>query len=203
MNPQTLSTSLSRVIVKHSPEFKRKEDHIRYGLEWTISGILQISTILIVATVLGILVESLVFLFVGMILRSTAGGIHFKKHMYCYIYSTLSVIGLAFISKLFIFNVWSEPYVFIGLVSTGLFITFIRAPRLYVKKKCFTTKQKAQYKYISMLLFISFSYVSWIMVDVSIKQVIQLALMHQIFVLTNIGEYTFIFTEKILGGNIK
>lgn len=201
MNPRSLSINLSKSITKNAPEFALKEDHIRYGLEWTISGIFQTFAILMFTIPLGVFVESLIFLLVGVVLRTFAGGVHFKNYYFCFIYSTVTITWLSYQAKTSVFDqfftsVWIQSLTLI----VSVIILFFYAPRLYLKKECFTPKQQKGYKYAAIAVFSIIFLASQFIDSLSIKQVIYLALFHQLFVLTNTAEYLFTKLETIIGG---
>lgn len=73
---------------------------IKYGLESIYILITKLTFIFIVAWILGIFKEMLIFLLLFNVIRTYAHGLHATKSYICLIVSTLCFIGLPYISKI-------------------------------------------------------------------------------------------------------
>src|SRR6056297_2860088 len=68
-----------------------KQEIYTYGIKQGILIIINITTVVGVGLVLGMLAESMVFLVTYMLIRTYAGGYHAKSQLSCYIFSTVAV----------------------------------------------------------------------------------------------------------------
>ena len=49
MTPNDIAKTVALKIVNAGSEYKEQEDEIRYGIEWLVSGLIQVSIVLILA----------------------------------------------------------------------------------------------------------------------------------------------------------
>ena len=83
---------------------KVKLEEIRYGLLGLYSMITKTIVIVILALILGVFKEFILFLIFYSILRSVGYGTHAKSNIMCWISSTLLLIGLPYIFMLITIN---------------------------------------------------------------------------------------------------
>lgn len=132
-----------------------------YGLFLLISNVLFISITILVGSIAGILVESLIFFIGFCTIRQYAGGYHANTELRCEV-STISIIGLSvFLMTLFTQRVHS---IILGVVATVFsVIIFIFSPidtdeklLAEVELKAFCKKTKIILVCIYLLILISF-----------------------------------------------
>ena len=91
-SPNILATKLSNRVVADNPVLLKNKDEIRYGLEWTFSGINQVIFVTLLAFPLQIFPEAMTILVAGAILRMFSGGAHFKNYYLCLVFSTFQIL---------------------------------------------------------------------------------------------------------------
>lgn len=75
-------------------------DVYQYGIEITLSSLLNISLVFIISLLLGDFLEGIVFLVCFIPLRSYCGGYHASTYFICNIVFAMTFIGVCFISKM-------------------------------------------------------------------------------------------------------
>lgn len=75
-------------------------EYYKYGIEITISSILNIVIIIALGIILGVLKESIIFLICFIVLRQFTGGYHADSYLKCNMYFALSFISLILIYKM-------------------------------------------------------------------------------------------------------
>lgn len=129
---------------------------IKYGLEGIYLTITKLIIILLLAYLLNIIKEVIVFLIIYNIIRMPSFGLHATKSWICLLSSTIIFIGLPFICKyIYISN---SIKVIIGLILV-LFI-YKNAPADTHKRPIINPKRRLFYKYCSTFIAIVFIYCS-------------------------------------------
>lgn len=114
---EKIAQRLTRYLIERDIILKEKRCIYQYGfqigLEVTINTIISIC----IAIMFNMVVETLVFFFVFILLRSYAGGLHLNSYMKCLIGSCLSLTGLLYVvGNIDLDNVLSEIIVVVSLV---------------------------------------------------------------------------------------
>ena len=129
---------------------------IKYGLEGLYLTISKLIIILLLAFILNILKEAIIFIIIYNIIRLTSFGLHATKSWICLLSSTLIFIGFPIICKfIYITNYFK---VIIGLILV-LFI-YKNSPADTHKRPIINHKRRTFYKYCSTFIAIIFIYIS-------------------------------------------
>lgn len=182
-----------------------KKSVIAYGL----IGILQVTTLFIIITIIGLLFDLLyesliIFLSVGFMRKST-GGAHSKTMNGCNIMSILSISLLAASSRYLLnhpFNMYVNLYTTIFIFVICFMIFYIRVPVDNPKKpivKPEKIKRLRKQSFYKLILFFLLTIVSIKLANYyerfySIAASIRLAMIWQVFTLTEIGT---LFLDKL------
>jgi accessory gene regulator B len=197
LTPNLISTAIADTIIIHNPDLNEKKDDIRYGLEWMISGLIQVTLTIMAAIPFGVVSEAIVILISGAALRMFSGGAHANSYFKCLFLSLFQIIVLSLIVT-YTPNLNEYNDVFLFLIVISGITVFIKAPVLNKKKNMFNTKEKRKLKYLSVFTFgilVASAYLPFLS---DFTYCIWLSLILQSFTLT------FLW-EKILsyGGNFK
>ncbi|WP_044894913.1 accessory gene regulator ArgB-like protein [Bacillus alveayuensis] len=195
--PNTISHHLADFIAKNNPKYINEKDQIRYGLEWVISGLYQFISVILLGHLFNTLSFSISALISGAMIRMFSGGIHFKKYIKCYIYSTLTIQLTGIFAARYSENLFSAKVYYTIVFLT--FIIFLKyAPKLYKTKELFNVTDKKRFKVISIcLLLLFFILTEFIIHDNKYVFCIWTSIALQAFTITNIGEKVILFLDKI------
>lgn len=134
---------------------------IRYGLEGLYLTITKLIIILLLAFILNLLKEVIIFLILYNIIRMPSFGLHATKSWICLLSSTIIFIGFPIICKyLYITNYFK---VILGLILV-LFI-YKNAPADTHKRPIINQKRRIFYKYCSTFIAIIFIFCSILIND--------------------------------------
>lgn len=151
---------LMNLIKKNNNYDEEKLAIIRYGLEGLYLTITKLIIILLLAFILNILKEVIIFLVIYNIIRMTSFGLHATKSWICLLSSTIIFIGFPIICKLlYLTNCFK---VILGLILV-LFI-YKNSPADTHKRPIISPKRRMFYKYCSTFIAIIFIYCS-ILID--------------------------------------
>ena len=129
---------------------------IKYGLEGIYLTITKLIIILLLAYLLNIIKEVIIFLIIYNIIRMPSFGLHATKSWICLLSSTIIFIGLPIVCKyIYISN---SIKVIIGLILI-LFI-YKNAPADTLKRPIVNPKRRLFFKYCSTFIAIIFIYCS-------------------------------------------
>ena len=150
-----ISTCIS--YIKKQKEYPDIEiEKIKYGLESIYLTISKVIIISIIAAIIGIFKEMIVFLLIYNIIRMPSFGLHATKSWICLVSSTIIFIGIPFIC------IYLNAPIYIKIVVATLAIIFMfkNSPADTYKKPIVSKKRRCIYKYISTLITILFSFIS-------------------------------------------
>lgn len=100
-----ICTFLTNRIRKEMPEVDdEKAEIIFYGLQNILGEIPKTILLFLMATVLGILKETVITFILIMPYRSASGGFHLKSHIGCILGTSLYYFGIVFLSKYVVFS---------------------------------------------------------------------------------------------------
>lgn len=130
---------------------------IKYGLESIYILITKLTFIFIVAWILGIFKEMLIFLLLFNVIRTYAHGLHATKSYICLIVSTVCFIGLPYISKIIVIP--NMLKLILGIILTLLI--FKNSPADTHKRPIVSKKIRKKLKIKSTIIAIIFVMVSF------------------------------------------
>lgn len=135
-------------IKKHNNYSNTKLKEIEYGLIGIYLTISKITIILVLAMLLNILKEVLLFMILFNIIRTTAFGLHATKSWICLVSSTISFIGIPLIC--IYISVDNYLKVIIGIICTILI--FKNSPADTYKRPIINNKRRLVYKILSTII---------------------------------------------------
>ena len=130
-----------------TPNNKEYHDILIYGLEITLSILMNMILVLTLAVVLGIGIETFVFCLFFMPLRFFAGGVHAKSHLACIGVFFLCELGSIYISKIGL----STDLQYI-IISVLLVVSFLICIAYASKRKHTVESVKRIHRTLSLLL---------------------------------------------------
>ncbi len=157
-----------------------EEATIKYGLEGLYFLVTKLFVITLLAIVLGLFIEYLIFMIFYSIIRSISFGLHAKKSWMCWVSSTLTFIIVPFICKHVEFNNY-----FISIIGIITILAFYKnAPADTEKKPIVSPKRRLVYKYLSVFICIIFTIISLSIENSLISNCLIFALLVQSFMIS-------------------
>lgn len=163
------------IIIKNKNYNDIKLAEIKYGLEALYLTFSKLIIIGIIALILGILKELIIFLFIYNIIRATSFGLHASKSWICLISSTLTFIGLPIIMKITELNIIIK--IIIGLISMIGISLF--SPADTHKRPIVNKKRRKIYKVLSTITATIYIILSLIIKDTYLSNCFIFALILQ------------------------
>ncbi len=156
---QLLSKKILAFITKNTKIPIDETDVYKYGIEITISSVLNIVLIIILSLLLGNFVSGICFLFCFILLRQFTGGYHAESYFKCNL-----ALGVSYVCISLISNVFSRLPIHLleGLLIAGCITVVLYAP-VNNRHKQLTSKQKQQFKNISLIIYAVLGIVSVIL----------------------------------------
>lgn len=141
-------TLILKKIGKECPEYTEDQmSVVKYGLESLYILITKMIVLTLIASVMGILKEFLIFLILFGVIRSTAFGLHANKSWECYISSFILLVLPAWICLQFEMNFWIQ--LILGTFAVGYIYKY--APSDTKNRPIVSKKRRRIYKIISTL----------------------------------------------------
>ena len=195
---EQLASKLAIKIAEKIELDQEKKSVVAYGLV----GILQITTLFILITVLGIITgtfyESFIIFFSVGFMRKSTGGAHSKSMWGCNAVSVLSILFLALLSRyVFVMSITKEVNIAITIAvfAAGLFVFFAKVPvdspnkPIKSKDKIKRLRKESYMKILLLfavtLLSIHYAESSSRLYSVSVS--LRVALLWQMFTLIDLG----------------
>lgn len=143
-------------IKKNTDYNEVKLAEIKYGLEGIYLTITKMIIIFIIAFMLGIFKEVIIYLFIYNILRTPSFGLHATKSWICLISSILLFIGIPLLS------IYIEIPLIIKIIICilGIIFMFKNSPADTYKRPIVSKKRRNKFKFISTILVIIYSFIS-------------------------------------------
>ena len=150
-----------KIIKKHKNYNEEKLEEIEYGLTGFYMTIEKAIVIIILASILGILKETIIFLFLFNLIRLCSFGIHAKKSWMCLITSIIFFIGIPLISINININIYFK--LILGIIN--IILIYIYSPADTKKRPIVNKKRRKIYKIISSITAIVFVILSILIKD--------------------------------------
>jgi accessory gene regulator B len=182
--PSYLSKKISYQVVHFNPQFQKKQDIIRYGLEWLIGGINQVLLVTLCGAFLNILPEVMICLVGGALLRTFSGGSHFSGYYKCLFISTFQIIAISQLSSN-LDGLLSKEWIYYLCLSYSVLMVWIYAPRLNKKKDLFSQRKKRITKIISIIILLLYVLISEWVLNPSLITALWISVVLQAYSLTN------------------
>lgn len=133
-----------------------KKEELKYGLVAIYLLVTKLIIILILAFLLGILKEVILFTIIYIPIRAVSFGLHATKSWICLVSSTIIFVGLPFISKYLLIPTYLKSI--IGIIS--ILLMFKNSPADTHKRPIVNKKRRLFFKYSSVLISIIYTILS-------------------------------------------
>lgn len=145
------------IFIKKYNNYNDEElEKIKYGLEGIYLTLSKFVLISIIALILGIFKEMIIFTFIYNILRMTSFGLHATKSWICLISSTLLFIGIPYLCILLTISI--NIKIIVSIV--GIIFMFKNSPADTYKRPIVSKKRRNKFKFISSILTIIYAFIS-------------------------------------------
>ena len=167
------------LIEKNGNYNEEKLSIIKYGLEGLYLTITKLIIIFLLAYLLNIFKEMIIFLLIYNIIRATSFGLHATKSWICLITSTLIFIGFPIICK----YVYLTKYFRVALGLILILFIYKNSPADTHKRPIINKNRRLFFKYISTFIGIIFIYISILINDNFISNCLIFSLFVQSFMI--------------------
>lgn len=172
MKSKFISFSLN-LIKNYYPNYtKQQVAYLKYGIEGLYLFITKLFLILVMAFFLNILHELFLFMLFYSLIRLFSFGLHFDSSLKCLIASSISFLGLTYLSSIITIDIIYK--IIIGIVV--IIILFMYAPADTRKRPIVNIKRRFIYKTLSILIALVLLFTSFIIKDNLISNIILFAL---------------------------
>lgn len=169
------------IIKKSYPQYdEEKISIIKYGLEGIYLTVTKLIIICLIAYILGMFKEFVIFLLIYNIIRTFSFGLHATKSWICLLSSTLIFILVPLICKYIFIPIWYK--VIIGIILILLF--YKNAPADTHKRPIINKNRRLFFKYSSVLICVLFIYLSIFIDNMFISNCFILSLAVQAFMIS-------------------
>lgn len=180
MKELIINNSLA-LIRKQFPDYsEEKMEEIEYGLVGLYLTISKLIIIFLIAFLLGILKEVLIFMVIYNIIRATSFGLHATKSWICLVSSTLIFISAPVLCNLLTLPIWLR--IIIGIICICL--VFKNSPADTEKRPIVSPKRRRTYKILSTIIAIIFVVLTFIITDNFLANCFIFALVVQCFMIS-------------------
>ena len=153
---------------------------IRYGLEGIYLSLSKVIIIIILSLLLSIFKEVIIFMILFNIIRSTAFGLHATKSYICLISSLLIFILIPYLCLNIDINVYIKCIILIVCI---LYI-YKYAPSDTKKRPIVNRKRRAIYKFISVIIAITYSFIAILINNLFISNALLFSLIVECFMIS-------------------
>ncbi|MCK0469896.1 accessory gene regulator ArgB-like protein [Halalkalibacter sp. APA_J-10(15)] len=152
-------TKISRYVAKRLCMYTNRQqeiEHVRYGLEIILGGMLKWICLMGVAFILGVVPAMVATLLTFSIFRMATGGYHYSTYFRCFIAGLLSMTAISFVASKVMVQ-YNEQFLFISIsivFIVGLLCIYLYAPSNHFYKKSTKKQRKKLQQFAFILLFI-------------------------------------------------
>lgn len=165
-------------ILKYNNYDKIKQEELKYGLVAIYLLVTKLIIILILAFLLGILKEVILFTIIYIPIRAVSFGLHATKSWICLIVSTLLFVGLPFVSQYLLMPTYIK--LIIGIIS--ILLMFKNSPADTHKRPIINENRRLFFKYFSVIIAIIYTTLSIFINNNFISNSLLLTLIIQCFI---------------------
>lgn len=161
-----------------------KKEELKFGFASMYTTYSKLIIITLVALLIGIFKEYLLFLLAYNLIRTFSFGLHATKSWMCWISSTIIFLGIPFIATLI-----NIPQIIKIIIGSCLIITFfMNAPADTIKRPIINNNRRLFFKYVSTLLSFIYIFISLFIKDNFISNILFLSTLTQAII---ISPYTY------------
>ncbi len=143
-------------ILKYNHYDEIKQEELKYGLVGVYLLVTKLIIILILALILGIFKEVIVFTVIYIPIRAVSFGLHATKSWICLITSTIIFIGLPLVAKYLEIPIYIKSL--IGIIS--IILMFKNSPADTHKRPIVNKNRRLFFKYLSVIIAIIYTSLS-------------------------------------------
>lgn len=180
MKNAILNYSINTIRKKDSSYSEEQLAVIRYGFESIYILITKTIFIFMVAIILGIFKEVLIFTLLYNLIRTTSFGLHATKSWMCYVSSTIIFIILPYLCKIIDINMIIRSI--IGVIA--ILAIYKNAPADTYKRPIVSEKRRNNLKFISTMIAISMVFASLFIDNIFMHNAILLSLVTECFMIS-------------------
>ena len=145
-----ISTFISSEFVKHDIISEDAKNIYKYGIEITVSSIIGFIIVSIIGLLFNSLLQTIMFYFIFIFLRSLTGGYHAKTYLKCnLIFGIITLFVIVFSKSVYSMQISINVITFLFLPSVAIFIWL--APVENINKPIEMNK-RVYYKIISVII---------------------------------------------------
>lgn len=174
-----LNYSINSILSQHHDYDETKIAELKYGLEGFYIMITKAIVIFSLAIILGIFKEMILLLFFFNILRSTGFGLHASKSGICLFASSSIFLLLPFVAKIIIIPLYIKDI--LGIIS--IILIYLYAPSDTKKRPLVNKKKRTIYKLITTTNCIILVFISLIIKNEIISNLILFGIYIEIFLI--------------------
>lgn len=183
-------------------KFPTIEDQIEvytYGIQFFVGGFIKIFLLMIIAFILGIVVESLIVALTFASFRVIGGGWHMKSYVSCAIVSLTTFLGTALIAH----NIYNYlhttnlSYLISFCVVSGAYVIYKYVPKDTPNKPINTQEQIKKFKKWSLVYLIIWTLVMSLLVLLNIKIIVLASCLGILLEYSFIIPFTCWFYQKL------
>lgn len=174
-----LINNCMKYIEKNTHYEKTKLAEIKYGLESIYLSYSKLIIISILAIILGIFKEMVIYLLIYNLIRMPSFGLHATKSWICLLFSAILFIGVPYLCIVLTIPIILK--IIIGIV--GALLMFKNSPADTKKKPIINKKRRKVYKILSVILAIIFAICSILIKNNFISNCFLLGLVMQNFMI--------------------
>ena len=180
MKDAILNYSINTIRKKDSSYSEEQLAIIRYGFESIYILITKTIFIFMIAIILGIFKEVLIFTLLYNLIRTTSFGLHATKSWMCFVSSTLIFITIPYICKIIDINIIVRAIV--GVIS--ILAIYKNAPADTYKRPIVSKKRRDIFKFVSTIIAISMVFASLLIDNTFLHNSLLLSLVVQCFMIS-------------------
>lgn len=170
----------TQLIKEYYPETDDvKIEEYRYSLEGFYLTFTKMLVIIPLSIILGVFKEMIILLFFFNILRESAHGLHATKSWICLVSSSITFIGIPFLTKILIIPF--QLKLFLGII--GILLIYKYAPADTKKAPIIKKQRRNKYKFISTINCIILTILYLIIKDEILSNIIIFSIWIEIFLI--------------------
>lgn len=176
--------SLMNFVTSNQNLDETKKDELRFGFSSMYITYSKLVVITLVALILGIIKEYLIFLLLYNLIRTFSFGLHATKSWMCWISSTIIFLGIPYISTMITIPIFVKI-----IIGSYLIMRFsMNAPADTKKRPIISKKRRLFFKYVSTILAFIYILISVVIKDNLISNILFMAVFIQSII---ISPYTY------------
>lgn len=144
-----LSQRITEFLIREKSISEKDAEIYQYGVEITISSLLNIILVMLVSAVVQSIISGIVFLSVFITLRQFSGGYHAKTYFRCNAVLVVTYVAVLLLSRYVVISFWVDCIlILLGVITLILFAPVPNIHKPLTKDECRNHKRNALVIYI-------------------------------------------------------